>query len=340
MHSLGRTSLVSVGAAALFSGATGAMSTPTPTDQVSEWLPMPGGIEIHESCIHRHHGTFSVAPATDGTNTMIVTDEHDADVRYPPCEHKPRPRSRRRGHPGTERLNHHLHDDGLGPDQNYGYYSDWSVYAQSTIDDARQFGSFSAEFIVPEEPTSRGPLGLSSVYFFPGLEDGGGHHGNASLILQPVLQFGKSGCVIDPVEWGSWHYMSYLVTGDGRAHCGEKLSVSTGDALRGEMIQDPTSGKWTVNSVVLATNKTSTYTTALTGSPKIDAAYITMEGMIIYGCDAYPPGGSVNFTSLSATDALSSAATLSWTKEIRHSECGQDVNASDDGTSVTLIFNN
>ena len=35
-----------------------------------------------------------------------------------------------------------------------------------------------------------------------GLEDGGGHHGASTLILQPVLQYGKSGCVLNPLSWG------------------------------------------------------------------------------------------------------------------------------------------
>ena len=119
-----------------------------------------------------------------------------------------------------------------------------------------------------------------------------------------------------------------------------KLTVKPGDMLRGDMVQDPSSGQWTVRAVALATNETSTYTAALAKGTAIDAAYITMEGMIIYSCSAYPSGGSVTFAKLSATDAEQRPATLKWEKEIRHSECGQDVASSSDGSSVTLKFHN
>ena len=32
-----------------------------------EWIGMPGGIEIHKSCIHRHEGDFSVKSLGNGS---------------------------------------------------------------------------------------------------------------------------------------------------------------------------------------------------------------------------------------------------------------------------------
>ena len=108
-----------------------------------------------------------------------------------------------------------------------GYYSDWSVYAKA-VELKDHFSFLTSKWIVPETPKSTGPAGMSSVYYFNGLEDGSGTHGNASFILQPVLQYGKSGCVIDPLLWHQWHLSAYLVDGDGRAHCGPRLKVETG----------------------------------------------------------------------------------------------------------------
>ena len=108
-----------------------------------------------------------------------------------------------------------------------GYYSDWSVYAKA-VELKDHFSYLTSKWIVPETPKSTGPAGMSSVYYFNGLEDGSGTHGNASFILQPVLQYGKSGCVIDPLLWHQWHLSAYLVDGDGRAHCGPRLKVETG----------------------------------------------------------------------------------------------------------------
>jgi len=116
----------------------------------------------------------------------------------------------------------------------YQYYSDWSVYASTTQLD-NLFSYQSAQWEVPPAPKSHGPAYQSSVYFFNGLEDGGGVHGKASMIMQPVLSFGKSGCVIDPLFWGEWHMIAFLVEDSGRAHCGSRLRVHEGDTVYGEM---------------------------------------------------------------------------------------------------------
>ena len=73
---------------------------------------------------------------------------------------------------------------------------------------------------------------MSSIYLFNGLEDGAGHAGNASLILQPVLSYGKSGCILSPTNWGQWNLVSYLVSGSGR---GKRIKVD-GDDIVGTMI--------------------------------------------------------------------------------------------------------
>ena len=39
-------------------------------------------------------------------------------------------------------------------------------------------------------------------------QDGGGVSGAASLILQPVLQYGKSGCVHNPLMYDDWYLLS------------------------------------------------------------------------------------------------------------------------------------
>jgi hypothetical protein len=58
-------------------------------------------------------------------------------------------------------------------------------------------------------------------------QDGGGVSGAASLILQPVLQYGKSGCVHNPLMYDDWYLTSYLVTGSGRAYCGDTVTLET-----------------------------------------------------------------------------------------------------------------
>tara|TARA_B110000285_G_C14941517_1_gene522246 strand:- start:495 stop:653 length:159 start_codon:yes stop_codon:yes gene_type:complete len=47
----------------------------------------------------------------------------------------------------------------------------------------KRFSEMTSVWQVPPNPKTTGPAGMSSVYIFNGLEDGGGVHGSASLIL-------------------------------------------------------------------------------------------------------------------------------------------------------------
>jgi hypothetical protein len=220
---------------------------------------------------------------------------------------------------------------------NLGYYSDWSVYAKA-VEVQDHFSSLTATWTVPQAPSSSGPAGMSSIYYFPGLEDGSGVHGNATFILQPVLQYGKSGCVIDPLLWHQWHLSAYLVDGNGRAHCGPRLKVSPGEQVLGRIDQDQDT--WTVKAVRLKTNETSTYSTKTLNEKVVDAAYMTLEGMIIYGCDAFPSGGGITFTDISAKSGKAGLnVDLKWQGVIRHSECKQKVDLLSDG-DVRLEYTN
>lgn len=214
--------------------------------------------------------------------------------------------------------------------QNVGYYSDWSVYAKA-VELKDHFSSLSSTWTVPPAPKSSGPAGLSSVYYFPGLEDGSGTHGNASFILQPVLQYGKSGCVIDPLFYHQWHFSAYLVDGNGRAHCGPRMKVSPGEKIKGRIVQNPSTGEWTVEAVRLKTNETSSYTTKTLSDRVVDAAYMTLEGMIIYDCHAFPPGGEITFTDIQALSGMGNQVDLKWQGVIRHNECEQKVDLLSNG---------
>ena len=183
------------------------------------------------------------------------------------------------------------------------------------------FSEMSSKWIVPPNPKTTGPAGMSSVYIFNGLEDGGGIHGKSSLILQPVLQFGKSGCLIDPLLWKEWHLTAYLVDGNGRAHCGKRIKVYPGEEVYGGMKQtDAATNTWETVATRLKTNETSTYSGIL-GDKTINAAYLTLEGMIIYACTSYPQNDGIEFTDNILTDGNGKSVTPSWTPEIRHTEC-------------------
>jgi len=216
-----------------------AVSVATASVDDDPWMSMPNGQFLHRDCIHQYDEHVLIADIGEGH--FIVTHPNGKKDNLAPCPHRnplsAQPNSSRslsRGRSSSE----------------VGYYSDWAVYTQTV--NLGGISEFSSQWTVPPKPTSRGPAGLSSVYLFNGLEDGSGHHGNSSLILQPVLQFGKSGCLNNPLLWGEWHFTSYFVSGSGRAFCGKRMQVSEGEALVGRMEQTGTNA-WTVSSTRLAT---------------------------------------------------------------------------------------
>ncbi len=267
---------------------------------LDDYVSMPDGRMYHSDCVHHH-------------NSHFTSEEIE---KYDPCPHPSYSKS-------------------LADDVNLtaSYYSDWSVYAQTVHKSG--FAFMSSTWTVPEKPTNKGPGHQSAVYFFNGLEDGGGVHGAASLILQPVLQFGHSGCLLNPLSWGSWHFGAYLVDGNGRAHCGEMIQVNVGDVVRGDMIKsDDGTNSWKV--VASSPGGVSSYETTLDEDTVLDAAYLTLEGMVIYGCDAFPKGGGMDFTAIELGDTKGDIKGT-WVPEIRHDDCGQDVQVVD-SASVTLVY--
>eukprot|EP01079_Euglenida_sp_SAG-EU17-18_P003184 gene3184-3708_t len=267
---------------------------------------MPDGRLYHRTFVHHHGHGFTYMALCDGMAAV------EGGPPLLPCLHQSRP------------LRAHQPPMDLGtPLQQAQYYSDWSVYAQTTSPTLSPFTGMVSTWQVPLPPASRGPADQSSVYLFNGLEDGGGHHGNSTLILQPVLQFGKSGCLLDPADWGHWNVGAYLVDGNGRAHCGKTHRVQPGDTVVGSMVASR-NNSWTVTARS-SDGTESAYTASLGTGVTIDAAYLTLEGMVIYSCQAYPPGGGMVFSNVTLHDAHGQITQPLWTPEVRHSDCGQSV---------------
>lgn len=211
------------------------------------------------------------------------------------------------------------------------YYSDWAVYAQYT--DSGGFSFMSSDWTVPKAPTSTGPVpGMSSAYLFNGLEDSGGKAGTAQFILQPVLSYGKSGCIVNPANFFHWSLTSFHVTAAGRAYCGARLTVEEGEQLRGIMRAD--GDAWTIESTRLGRNETSRHTVSLAGKRAADTAYVTLETMVNYGCDAFPASGSTTFTNIVLRDAQGEHVRPTWLPMVEHTECNQGVDVL--GEDVTL----
>ena len=107
------TTTAVVGVAAAAFGAWNYYSnTPNPVEE--EWVAMPDGKLYHTSCIHHHEDNFRVDRLMTGSLLSKTNGEgHMEQTWLPPCPYKPR-----------------MQEVEKKDENNLGYYSDWSVYAQ------------------------------------------------------------------------------------------------------------------------------------------------------------------------------------------------------------------
>ena len=128
------------------------------------------------------------------------------------------------------------------------------------------------------------------------------------------------------------------MSGGGRAYCGSRLKVNEGDAVVGTMTG--TGGnKWKVSASKVGSSDVSSIDVSLDKDIQINAAYCTVEGMIIYSCDAYPQGNATAFTKNKLTDSTGASVNPQWTPVVRHSECGQHVTTGPGAGDVVLHWN-
>jgi hypothetical protein len=273
---------------------------------------------IHKDCVHHFDDNdFNVKVGHNGGD-LLSQGQHQETLA--PCPYAPR----------YQKFEQQVTTNGLG--ESLRYYSDWVAYAVTTGD----FGYMSSEWVVPKAPTSHGPVpGMSSTYLFNGLEDGGGVHGNSSYILQPVLSYGKSGCIINPVNFFHWYLISFSVTGSGRAYCGKRIAVKEGERVKGEMQLEKDGHTWSTISTRLSNNDKSVASTDLAGKQP-NAAYLTLENMITYSCQAFPASGAITFENNILKDRSGNGLKPQWKSLLRHTECNQQVKInSDDSVSLT-----
>lgn len=302
------------------------------------WHEMPDRWYYHVDCIHRFDEEFHVSHLSDGVAHVTFAHGDRDDVVLPPCPVAPRRAPP--GHDASTAYEDLTQSGRASLPKSPSYYSDWVVYAQTVHE--RGFGSMTSDWKVPAKPASQGPLPpliSSSIYFFNALENSHGSAGTADVILQPVLQFGKSGCLLNPLKFGDWYFTSYQVGINGRAYCGPSIGpLEEGETLRGSMtLTNASSNTWRVLALRMKTGETSSHSTAL-GSRVLDAAYATLEGMVIYNCKAFPASGSLEFSNNSLLGTDGTLVKPTWQKMQGHTECSQNVEVSASGDSVVLTW--
>lgn len=204
------------------------------------------------------------------------------------------------------------------------YYSGWVALAGQSF--ASPIEQFSAEWTVPPSPSFNF---LTTLFFFPGLED---QHPKGSLILQPVLQYGFSGCGGGPF----WSFTAFIVNLEGRALCGKMLRVNEGDRLLGNITRTG-EGAYDVSAQVLSGSNSQISVKSIENlNVELKYAAVVMEGIRIYSCKAYPSNHQLEFSNIKVKLADDSFPRLSLQPTVSHTECGQNVQIK--GGKVVVKF--
>lgn len=238
---------------------------PTDAELTENWSEMPDGKFYHNSCIHNHGTEFHADRSNEGTH--VVTEngsEWMAD-----CEHKP----------FTKPV-----DTGFGKP-----FSGLSISTEQSSPEGR-YAEFKSEWVVPPNPKDDGPGNVTTIFLFNSLEDGGSKYTDSTVKLQPVLQWGQSACLKDPITAEAWNIITYLTAG-GRVHCGARVSAVAGHTVVGLMKESEIkAGDWEVVAHTIESEKKvkSRYSLRLPKADVVDAAYIGIELEKLYTCNSYP----------------------------------------------------
>ena len=132
-----------------------------------------------------------------------------------------------------------------------------------------------------------------------------------------------------------------MVSDAGRAHCGSMYAVKTGDVIRGNMTRLD-SGEWVTTAEVLSSNpvKVSSITTKPAGILRF--ACLTMEGIRIYSCGAFPNDGKLDFYDVEVRDRQGQVLGVDslWESTVTHSECSQSVEINRQSGVVSILYSN
>jgi hypothetical protein len=200
----------------------------------------------------------------------------------------------------------------------------WNAYVWD-MGTSPTFNQYNGTWSVPVNPKDKG---TQTLFLFTGFQDLYGLDRDApsvTNIIQPVLQFGTS-------EAGGgtyWAMASWYVDSNGNAYYSQLTNTLSGHTIQGNMVRNPTTKVWEIETIDTNTNKMTTLNIATNTTEPY--AFVTLEVYTVANCGEYPTG-SVPFTNL----VFKPAFTPSWTV-VSEAGCSENV-VVNSPSSVTIDF--
>jgi len=204
----------------------------------------------------------------------------------------------------------------------------WIEWSQDGLSGGHTFSELSADWIVPDDPSSGYSGSTGPYYTFPGIWSN-------EYILQPVLQYGGNGLY----GGNYWTLASWRCNVGTDCTYSTPLTASVGDTIHGVVSSsDCEDGEciWTVVTQNL-TADTLTYRSWVDTVAFDTATGGAVEVYDISSCSQYPRFG-VSYTDISLKDENAAAVTPSWGDSIRsglNPSCSFSVTSSSSTTSLT-----
>ncbi len=203
--------------------------------------------------------------------------------------------------------------------------SGWIAFAGWTNNSGTPISCLSTTWTVPPAPTTSNG---QTVFFFNGIQ-------NASMIYQPVLQWGVSAA-------GGGAYWSiacwYAAAPPALSLYSSLVTVNPGDVLTGVMTLTGSSAAGFSYSSIFTGYPTTSLN--ITNQPELTWANETLEAYAITTCSDYPAQRMVSMSNI-ILQTGTTAPGLSWTATNQVTDCGQSctvVSNSSSGGEVDLYL--
>jgi len=270
------------------------------------YVPVPGGLMLHKSCIHQIPKGFHIESDSENeidAQRMLVNSRTGEVKVLAPCKYRPKL-----------------------PDLNLQIYA---MDTHFTASGSNLMSTFNATFNAPGLPSNdQGQV----VYFWPGFKSSEPTMGFP--VLQPVLQYGT-----DSEGGGNyWCVRSWFVCGQwGMALVSPEVAVSPQDSVFSSMSYDKASSTWIIFANNTATSETTTLKVARTKIRNTDfkVAMLVLETIMDEGdCSQYPSTTSVTFTDVTVNGVIPA----NWIPRMQMHDCNQNVAVAQGGATVKMTW--